>query len=40
MTIPEEDVVKTESGYMYWAQEKAAQYHTPLLTAFLDTYCR
>ena len=40
MTIPEEDVIKTESGYMFWAQEKAAQYHTPLLTAFLDAYCR
>ena len=40
MTLPEEDVIKTESGYMFWAQEKAAQYQTPLLEAFLDTYCR
>ena len=40
MAIPEEDVVKTESGYMFWSQEKAASYHTPLLISFLDTYCR
>ena len=40
MNLNKEDVVETESGYMFWSQEKAAQYHTPLLTAFLDTYCK
>lgn len=40
MTLPSEDVIVTESGYMFWAQEKAALYHTPLLTAFLDCYCK
>ena len=40
MALSNDDVIKTESGYMFWAQEKAAQYHTPLLTAFLDTYCK
>ena len=40
MTLSNEDVIKTESGYTFWAQEKAAFYHTPLLTAFLDTYCK
>ncbi len=40
MTLPNEDVIKTESGYMFWNQEKAASYHTPLLISFLDTYCR
>ena len=40
MALPSEDVIKTESGYMFWSQEKAASYHTPLLTAFLDTYCK
>ena len=38
MSLPVEDVIKTESGYMFWSQEKAAQYHTPLLNAFLDLY--
>lgn len=38
MILSEEDVIKTESGYMFWAQEKAAQYHTPLLLSFLDLY--
>ena len=40
MVLNEEDVITTASGYSFWAQEKAAQYHTPLLTAFLDAYCR
>jgi len=40
MSLPNEDVIKTESGYMFWSQEKAASYHTPLLISFLDTYCR
>ena len=38
MTLSEEDVIRTESGYMFWAQEKAAQHHTPLLLSFLDLY--
>lgn len=39
MEISKEDVITTTSGYTYWSQEKAAEYHTPLLTAFLDYYC-
>ena len=40
LALPSEDVIKTESGYAFWEQEKASSYHTPLLTAFLDTYCK
>ena len=40
LVIPSEDVITTNWGYSFWAQEKATQYHTPLLTAFLDTYCK
>ena len=40
MNLNKEDVIETENGYMFWSQEKAASYHTPLLTAFLDTYCK
>ncbi len=40
LVIPSEDVITTNWGYSFWAQEKAAQYHTPLLEAFLDTYCK
>ena len=40
MSLPSDDVVVTDKGYMFWSQEKAALYHTPLLTAFLDTYCK
>lgn len=40
MPLPSDDVIVTDKGYMFWSQEKAALYHTPLLTAFLDTYCK
>ena len=40
MSLPSDDVITTDKGYMFWSQEKAALYHTPLLTAFLDTYCK
>ena len=40
LSLSSDDVAKTSSGYTYWLQEKAAQYHTPLLEAFLDYYCR
>ena len=38
--LSNDDVVKTSTGYTYWSQEKAAVYHTPLLEAFLDYYCK
>ena len=40
MDLNSEEVITTTSGYTYWAQEKAAQYHKPLVEAFLDTYCK
>ena len=40
MVLSADEVVTTTSGYAYWAQEKAAQYHKPLMEAFLDCYCR
>ena len=40
LVLDENDVAKTSSGYTYWLQEKAAVYHTPLLEAFLDYYCK
>lgn len=40
MILNKEDVIETENGYMFWSQEKAASYHTPLLISFLDTYCK
>ena len=40
MTIKSDEVVTTPSGYTYWSQEKAAVYHTPLLEAYLDFYCK
>ena len=40
LALSEQDIAKTTSGYTYWLQEKAAVYHTPLLEAFLDCYCR
>ena len=40
LVISEKDIAKTTSGYTYWLQEKAAVYHTPLLEAFLDYYCK
>ena len=40
MSLNNEDVIVTEKGYMFWVQEKAALYHTPLLISFLDTYCK
>ena len=40
MVLNENEVAKTSSGYTYWSQEKAAVYHTPLLEAFLDYYCK
>ena len=38
MEIKNYEVAMTTSGYLYWIQEKAALYHTPLLNAFLDYY--
>ena len=40
LTLSEQDIAKTTTGYTYWLQEKAAVYHTPLLEAFLDYYCK
>ena len=40
MELTDEDIAKTSTGYTYWSQEKAAVYHTPLLEAFLDYYCK
>lgn len=40
LILNEQDIAKTSSGYTYWLQEKAAVYHTPLLEAFLDYYCK
>ena len=40
MVLNENEIVKTSYGYTYWSQEKAAVYHTPLLEAFLDYYCK
>ena len=40
ITLSENDIAKTSSGHAYWLQEKAAVYHTPLLEAFLDYYCK
>ena len=40
ITLSENDIAKTSSGHAYWLQEKAAVYHTPLLEAFLDCYCK
>ena len=39
MKIPSEDVVLTKTAKAFWAQEKAAVYHTPLLKAFIECYC-
>ena len=36
MKISINDVVFASDGTPYWSQEKAAEYHTPLLRAFLD----
>ena len=40
MTINSDEVVTTPKGYTYWAQEKAAIYHRPLMEAFLNYYCK
>ena len=40
MIVKSDEVVTTPSGYSYWAQEKAAVYHTPLFEAFLSYYCK
>ena len=40
LTILNSEVATTKDGYKYWSQEKAAVYHTPLLEAFLDYYCK
>ena len=40
ITLSENDIANTSSGHAYWLQEKAAVYHTPLLEAFLDYYCK
>ena len=39
MKLSENDIALTTSGNAYWLQEKAADYHTPLLHSFLDYYC-
>lgn len=39
-SVKAEDVATTPSGYVYWLQEKAAVYHTPLFEAFLDYYLK
>ena len=36
MKLDKDDVLFTNNGTPYWAQEKAAEYHTPLLKAFLE----
>lgn len=38
MALPNDEVLQTESGRLFWKQEKAAFYHTPLLKAFLNKY--
>ena len=38
MAIPQEEAMERRSGGYYWSQKGAAQYHTPLLKAFLDYY--
>ena len=38
MSLDESCVLETPSGGYYWAQENAANYHTPLLKSFLDYY--
>ena len=40
MDLKDDEVVTTASGFSYWSQEKAAQYHKPLMEAFLDYYCK
>ena len=40
MKLNSEEVISTTSGYTYWVQEKAAQYHKPLMEAFLECYCK
>ena len=40
MALNSDEVITTTSGYTYWAQEKAAQFHKPLMEAFLDCYCK
>ena len=40
MNLSDEEISTTPSGYTYWAQEKAAQYHKPLMEAFLNLYCK
>ena len=40
MSVNEEDTIPKSSGSYFWAQEKAAVYHKPLLEAFLDNYCK
>ena len=39
-SLKAEDVAITPSGYIYWLQEKAAVYHTPLFEAFLNYYLK
>ena len=40
MNLGSDEVATTASGYTYWIQAKAAVYHTPLLEAFLNYYCK
>lgn len=40
MVLSENEIANTSTGHTYWLQEKAAVYHTPLLEAFLDYYCK
>ena len=38
LKLSDDQVVKTDKGYVFMAQEKAAEYHDPLFKAFLDRY--
>ena len=39
MTLENTSVLSTQSGQLYWSQEKASEYHMPILKAFLKYYC-
>ena len=39
MTVTE-GVLENPNGGYYWSQEVASRYHTPILKAFLDYYCK
>ena len=39
LTLQEDDILSF-AGYYFWKQAKAAEYHKPLLEAFLNTYAK